>query len=220
MSYFHYGQQEIDYLTERDPKLGRMIAHFGKINREVRSNLFEQLISSIISQQISDKAAATIGERLYALCDGEMTAAALDRLSEEQIQGCGMSFRKASYLKGIAHAAHQGEIDFEKLPQMSDDEVIRALSSLRGVGRWTAEMLLIFALERPDVLSFDDLGIRRGIERLHGIERIGKKEFERFRKLYSPCGTVASFYLWKIAGTGLDQMSAEVKQSEVKQSDI
>ena len=108
--------------------------------------------------------------------------------------------RKAEYIQGIARAALDGVIDFAGLKDMPDDEVVRHLSALRGVGVWTAEMLLIFSLCRPDVVSWLDLGIRKGMMLLYGKKTLTPKQFATYRKRYSPYGSVASLYLWSLAG--------------------
>ena len=119
------------------------------------------------------------------------------------MRGCGLSGRKIEYLRGIADAALSGTIAFDTLAERSDSEVIAELVKLKGVGVWTAEMLLIFALGRPDVLSFKDLGIRRGIMMLNHLDSLTESEFEAYRKRYSPYGTLASLYLWRIKDGGL-----------------
>ena len=110
-----------------------------------------------------------------------------------------MTLKKAGYIKGIAEAAISGEVDFNKLHTLEDEEIIRKLSSLKGVGVWTAEMLLIFSLCRPDVVSYKDLAICRGMMNLYGLKELPKEKFERYRKRYSPYGSVASLYLWAIS---------------------
>lgn len=198
MKYFKYGDKEIRYLKEKDPTLGKAIDKIGMIQREVNTDIFSSLISSIISQQISTGAAITVKTRLIELI-GEIIPENIDRVDTESIQKCGMSMRKADYIKGIARAAISNTIDFENLHNLSDEEVTKELVSLKGVGEWTAEMLLIHSLERPDVLSYKDLAIRRGIMKLHQVDEISKKEFQRYKELYSPYGTVASIYLWEIS---------------------
>lgn len=110
-----------------------------------------------------------------------------------------MTLRKAEYIKGIASAALTGEVDFSKLHTLTDEEIIKKLSSLNGVGIWTAEMLLIFSLCRPDVVSYGDLAIRRGMMNLYGLKELPKEKFNRYRKKYSPYGSVASLYLWELS---------------------
>jgi 3-methyladenine DNA glycosylase/8-oxoguanine DNA glycosylase len=198
MHAFRYGETEITHLKKRDKKLGHAIDEIGIIERRVTPDLFEALVASIASQQISAKAAETVwarmGERLGAITPASVTAA-----TPEEIQQCGMSMKKAGYIKGIGDAVAEGSLDLAGLHDLPDGEVIARLSSLNGVGVWTAEMLLIFSMERPDVVSFGDLAIRRGMMQLYGIESISRSEFERYRKRYSPYGSVASLYLWELS---------------------
>ena len=198
MNYFKYGEEEIDYLKKKDEKLAIEIDKIGMVKRETNSDLFSALIESVIGQQISTKAAITVTNRFIELVD-KITPENIEKVELEIIQECGMSLRKASYIKGIGHAAIKEEIDFKNLHKLSDDEVIKELTLLKGIGEWTAEMILIHSLERPDILSYKDLGIRRGIMRLHGLEELSKKEFEIYKKRYCPYGTVASIYLWEIS---------------------
>lgn len=198
MHIFEYGQKEIDYLKKKDKKLGAAIERIGLIQREVTPDPFTALISSIVSQQISSKAAKTVWSRLVELV-GSMTPENIERESILDIKGCGMSIKKAEYIKGIANAAITGEVNFGTLHTLTDEEIIKKLSSLRGVGVWTAEMLLIFSLCRPNVVSYGDLAIRRGMMNLYGLEELPKDKFEVYRKRYSPYGSVASLYLWELS---------------------
>lgn len=199
MQLFQYGQTEIDYLTRRDRKLGRAIGRIGMIERPVTPDLFTALVHSIVAQQISRKAAVTVwGKLCERLLD--VTPHTVAGTDVSDIQKCGMSMRKASYIKGIGEAAIRGDVDLLELRQMSDQGVIEKLSTLHGIGVWTAEMLLIFSLARPDVVSWGDLAIRRGMMNLYGLKELSKRQFDRFRKKYSPCGSVASLYLWALSG--------------------
>lgn len=198
LNYFKYGEKEIAYLKERDRLLGAAIDKIGLIKREVTPDPFEALISSIISQQISTKAAITVENRLLDLVK-KISAESMAGLSLEDIQSCGMSMRKAQYIKGVVDAAISKEIDFQSLKDLDDEEVIKKLTSLYGVGVWTAEMILIFSLERRDVVSYGDLAIRRGMMNLYGLDSLSKKDFDKYRKLYSPYGSVASLYLWRLS---------------------
>lgn len=198
LNYFKYGEKEIAYLKERDRLLGAAIDKIGLIKREVTPDPFEALISSIISQQISTKAAITVENRLLDLVK-KISAESMAGLSLEDIQSCGMSMRKAQYIKGVVDAAISKEIDFQSLKDLDDEEVIKKLTSLYGVGVWTAEMILIFSLERRDVVSYGDLAIRRGMMNLYGLDSLSKKDFDKYRQLYSPYGSVASLYLWKLS---------------------
>ncbi len=214
MPIFDYGQKEINFLKRKDKKLGAVIDRIGIIQREITPDPFTALVSSVVSQQISKKAAETVWERLCILegitSEGitpegnspeknnlkTIRPESIAQLGMSEIKACGMSERKASYIKGIADAAISGTVDFKALHTLPDQEIITKLSSLYGVGVWTAEMLLIFSLNRPDVLSFKDLAICRGMMNLYGLKEVPKEKFERYRKRYSPYGSVASLYLW------------------------
>lgn len=198
MELFPYGQTEIEYLSKKDKKLGRAIGRTGLIEREVTPDLFTALVSSVLAQQISAKAADTVWARFVERL-GEVTPEAVAKADVETIQKCGMSLRKAGYIKGIGEAVLGGALPIDDLPKMPDDEVIARLSELRGVGVWTAEMLLIFSMRRPDVVSWGDLAIRRGMMRLYGHKELTRARFERYKKRYSPYGTVASLYLWELS---------------------
>ena len=198
MSIFPYGQTEMQYLCRKDKKLGEVIVRIGKIEREVTPDVFAALVSSIVSQQISNKAAATVWSRLNTRLGG-VTPQSVMAAPQEDIQACGMSVRKAGYIKGIAQAVHSGALPLAQFPLMADAEIIKSLSALHGVGVWTAEMLLLFSLLRPDILSWGDLALRRGMMDLYGHKTLNKTRFERYRKRYSPYGSVAALYLWELS---------------------
>jgi 3-methyladenine DNA glycosylase/8-oxoguanine DNA glycosylase len=195
--YYEYGEKELAYLRGKDKKLGAIIDRVGIIKREVNPDLFSSLVESIVSQQVSSKAADSICARLNELSG--MDATRLHNLSVEELHGCGMSLRKAGYIKNVAEAAVYKTIDFETLADKSDQEIIQILTALKGVGVWTAEMLLVFSLMRPNVVSYGDLAIRRGMMRLYGLKELPKERFERYAKRYAPYGSVASLYLWHIS---------------------
>lgn len=198
MHIFEYGQKEIDYLKSKDKKLGAAIDRIGMIKRRITPDPFTALISSVVGQQISSKAADTVWNRLSDLL-GSITPKNIAQTELNEIQRCGMSSRKAEYIKGIAEAALSGQVDFGALDTLTDEEIVKKLSALHGVGVWTAEMLLIFSLCRPDVVSYKDLAICRGMMNLYGLKELPKEKFERYRKRYSPYGSVASLYLWALS---------------------
>lgn len=198
MEVFRYGRREIEHLRKSDRKLGQAIERIGMIERRVIPDLFAALVNSVIAQQISAKAADTVWNRLLDRC-GDITPRAIAAVDAEQIRQCGLSLRKAGYIKGIGEAVTRGELDLSELSRLPDDEVIRRLSALPGIGAWTAEMLLIFSLQRPNVVSWGDLGIQRGMMRLYGTKKLDRAIFERYRKRYAPYGSVASLYLWRVA---------------------
>ncbi|MDR1394354.1 MAG: DNA-3-methyladenine glycosylase 2 family protein [Bifidobacteriaceae bacterium] len=197
--YFRCGPEAVAHLTARDPVLGRAIERIGPVRREVQPDLFESLVRSIIAQQISAKAARTVFDRLATLLP-DLTPQAVVQADVAAIQGCGMSLRKATYLSLAAEAVLSGTVDLVGLADLPDDAVRAALSSIKGIGLWTADMLMTFCLQRPDVISFHDLAIRRGMALLYHHRAVTPAIFERHRRRYSPHATLAALYLWEIAG--------------------
>jgi len=195
--YFEYGEAELNHLRKKDKKLGVAIDRIGILKRQINPDLFSALVESVVGQQISNKAASTVCQRLNELCG--MDSQRIYTLSIEEIQACGMSMRKAGYIKNIADSVVSGAIDFDTLPEKSDTEIIEALTTIKGVGVWTAEMLLIFSLMRPNVVSYGDLAIRRGMMNLYGLKELPKEKFQRYAKRYAPYGSVASLYLWHLS---------------------
>ena len=196
---FIYGDEEIEYLRKVDPALGEIIDKIGPIERRVTPDLFTALVNSIVGQQISSKAMDTVWRRFEERFP-QITPEALDRASIDEIQRCGMSMRKAGYIKGIAAKVVSKELDIEELYTLSDDEVIKKLTELHGVGIWTAEMIMIFCMQRPNIMSWGDLAIQRGLRMLYRHRKIDKKLFQKYKRRYTPYASVASLYLWEIAG--------------------
>jgi len=198
MAVFEYDQSALEYLGKKDKKLGAAINRIGLIERQVIPDLFAALVHSIVSQQISSRAAATVWGRIQDYF-GDINPANIASSSLEEIQQLGMSMRKAKYIKGVAEAALLGRLDLQELNDLPDEEVIKRLVTLPGVGVWTAEMMLIFSFQRPDVVSWGDYGIRKGMMRLYRLDELPREQFDKYRKRYSPFGSVASLYLWEIA---------------------
>jgi 3-methyladenine DNA glycosylase/8-oxoguanine DNA glycosylase len=198
MPIFEYGERELNHLQRRDKVLGSAILKIGMINRDVTPDLFTALVKSILGQQISSAAAKTVWGRLLTGI-GKLTPASVYETPLDTLRQYGMSARKADYIKGIAAAVLKNDLDLSGLHRMTDQEVIKHLTELKGIGVWTAEMLLIFGLQRPDVVSWGDQGIRRGMMKLYCLEDLDREQFEVYRERYSPYGTVASLYLWELA---------------------
>lgn len=203
--YFQYSEEETDYLKARDPVLGELIERIGPVRREVDPDLFSSVVHHIVGQQVSTKAQATIWARLQELL-GTVDAAHVLALSPDDLQSVGMTFRKVNYIREFARRVDTGEFNLAGVAELPDEEAIAALNALPGIGRWTAEMILLFCLQRPDVLAFDDLAIQRGLRMTYHHRRITRKLFEKYRRRYSPHGSVASLYLWAIAGGAIPGM--------------
>lgn len=201
VSLFHYGEKELNHLRQKDKKLGAAIDRIHveqMVQRFVEPDLFANLVRSIIAQQVSRKAADTVYGRFQGAF-GNITPENLLTKSIDDIQKLGVSARKAGYLFNTATMIATGELDLDGLRTMSDDQVVSSLSKLPGIGKWTAEMILIFSLGRMDVVSYGDLALLRGMCNLYGHDTITKDLFQKYRKRYSPYGTVASFYLWELS---------------------
>lgn len=195
MDFFPYGEKEVSHLKRKDAKLGRAIDRIGAIRRPVNGDIFSALVESIVGQQISNKAAATVCARLR-LMSGMRPEGLLD---PAEVRACGMSARKAGYISGLAGQVACGGIALGGLRLMGDGEVVAALTKIDGIGVWTAEMLLIFCLARPDVVSYGDLAIRRGMMNLYGHKEMTRERFAKYARRYSPYGSVASLYLWELS---------------------
>ncbi len=196
--YLQYGEKETAYLKARDPALGKAIDEIGHIQREVIPDIFMALINAIIGQQISTKAQRTIWLRFNDMFN-PVKPQTIASLSAETIQTCGLSMRKAQYIKEIAQNIVDGSLDTEELKEMPDEQLCARLSRIKGVGTWTAEMLMIFSLQRPDIMSWSDMAIHRGLRMLHRHREITPQLFAKYKRRYSPYGTVASLYIWRVS---------------------
>jgi len=203
--YFEYGIEEIEYLKGRDGPLGAAIDRIGHIYRAVDSDFFSSVVHHIIAQQISTRAQATIWQRLVDRV-GNVSADAICSLEQYDLQKLGMTFRKAEYIKDFAEKVKSKGFDIDALYSLPDAGVTKELSALKGIGVWTAEMIMTFCMQRPDVVSFGDLAIHRGMRMLYHHRNIDRKKFEKYARRYSPYGTVASLYLWAIAGGAISEM--------------
>lgn len=203
--YFIYGDEEIEYLKSKDKILGEVIEKIGHIERVTDTDLFSSVVHHIIGQQISTKAQETIWQRLKDEL-GEVNAENIYKTEVSRLQSLGMSFRKAEYIKDFADKVHSGNFNLQDISEMSDEEAIKALASLKGIGVWTAEMILLFCLQRPDIFSFDDLAIQRGLRMVYHHRKIDRKLFEKYRRRFSPYCSVASLYLWAVSGGAIPEM--------------
>lgn len=204
MPFFEYGDKEIEYLKRKDIVLGQAIERIGHIERPVIPDLFEALINSIVGQQISTKALETVWKRMCKKL-GKITPDNLAKKSENEIQECGVTMRKAQYIREAAIKIRDGELDINALVTLPDEEVCKILSGLKGIGAWTAEMLMIFSMQRPNIVSWNDLAIHRGMRMLYRHRKIDRKKFDRYRRRYAPYGSVASLYLWEVARGALGE---------------
>ena len=160
-------------------------------------DLFAEVVSSIISQQLSVKAADTIEARLYNLLSKkQLSPQNILNLDPEAMRACGISYAKIKYIQSAAHAALTKEVNFNNLTNLSDEDVVAELIKIHGVGKWTAEMLLIFSLQRPDIFSIGDLGLRTAVANLYSVERSDLPAIQSIAQSWAPYRSLASRYLW------------------------
>lgn len=206
ITYFSYGDTETDYLKRKDKKLGEIIDRIGHIDRAVDMDLFSSVIHHILGQQISTKAQQTLWIRMQDGL-GEVTADTLIDAGRDKIQSFGTTFVKTDYILNFAGRVKSGEFAIDAVERMSDEEAISALSSLKGIGVWTAEMILLFCLQRPNVLSYGDLAVLRGMRMVYRHRKIDRGLFEKYRKRLSPYCSVASLYFWAVAGGAIPELT-------------
>ena len=211
---FIYADTEIEYLKSKDKPLSYAINIIGHINRKVIPDLYMALINSIIAQQISAKAVDTIWNRLLLLAD-PFIPENIAKFSLDDIQKCGTTMKKANYIKDVSLNIINGKLDLNILKSLSDKEVCDTLVSIKGIGIWTAEMLMIFSMQRSNIFSYGDLAIHRGLRMLYGHKIITPKLFEKYRKRFSPYGSVASLYLWAIAGGAIPELREKSKNDSI-----
>lgn len=217
--YFSYGEAELAYLRQRDKRLGKVIDRIGHIDRTVDTDLFSSVVHHIIGQQISTKAQATIWQRMQDTL-GTVNAESVLSADIPALQSLGMTFRKAEYITDFAQKVHTGAFDLNAVEHMSDDEAIRALSSLKGIGVWTAEMILLFCMQRPDIFSYDDLAIQRGLRMVYHHRKIDRTLFEKYRRRFHPYCSVASLYLWAVSGGAIPEMKDYKPKNEKSSTEV
>ena len=203
---FEYGEVELEHLRKRDKRMREAVDRIGHIDRAVDADIFSAVVHHIAGQQISTKAQETIWQRMRDAM-GEVNAETILAAGVPRLQALGMTFRKAEYITDFAKRVRDGEFDPESVWDMTDGEATAALSALKGIGVWTAEMILLFCMQRPDVFSYGDLAIRRGLRMLYRHRDISRELFEKYRRRFSPYGSTASLYLWAISGGALPELS-------------
>lgn len=188
----------VAFLKRTDPKLAHVIADVGPCQLKPQGGSFAILARSILSQQISVAAARTIRRKLQLLLPNRrLTAAAILNLTEEELASAGVSNQKRGYLLDLASKVDTAEINFRRIARWPDNEVIDCLIQVKGIGRWTAQMFLLFGLGRSDVFAPDDLAIRNAMIKIYELESHDKTPMEDIASTWSPHRSVASWYLWR-----------------------
>lgn len=192
-------------LAASDPVMAALVERFGELSFETRrrgrprTDSYGTLVRGVVAQQVSAKAAAAIFDRVLALFGGTTPSPAeLLAIETERLREAGLSGRKVEYLRDLAAHVESGELELERLPTMSDEEVIAEITAVRGFGAWTAQVFLMFQLERPDVLPTADLGIRRAVQIAYGLEELPDHDtLTEIAEPWRPHRTLACIYLWE-----------------------
>jgi DNA-3-methyladenine glycosylase II len=187
------------HLRAADPVMGAMIDAVGPYTLRFERDRFGMLVRSIVSQQISTAAARAIRQRLYQLAGPNgLTADNLLRFSPDQLRAVGLSQQKSEYVKDLAFQVNQGTVDLRRIGRLTDEQVIKMLTQVKGIGRWTAQMFLIFCLGRPDVFPHEDLGVRTAIRDHYGLADLPNKVVSHeIAAPWRPYASVASWYCWR-----------------------
>jgi DNA-3-methyladenine glycosylase II len=191
-------RKAITHLKQADPVLAAIIDRVGAYRMNYDDPAFASLAEAIVYQQLNGKAAATIFKRLTDLTGLPLTPEGILKLSEEQMRAVGLSKQKLAYLRDLATKTAKGEIDFKRLPDLRDDDVIKELTKIKGIGVWTAHMFLMFSLRRPNILPTGDLGIQMAIRKHYRKRKLPKPaQMEKLAKCWEPYRSVACWYLWR-----------------------
>jgi DNA-3-methyladenine glycosylase II len=191
-------RKAVNHLRKSDPILRGIIERVGPCRMEFGPAEFSSLAESIVYQQLNGKAAATIFERFVTLAGEPLTPGGVLKLTDAQLRSVGLSKQKSSYLKDLSVKTQEGLLDFAALPGLNDDEVIKHLTQVKGIGVWTAQMFLMFTLKRPDVLPTGDYGVQAAIRKHYKKRKMPKPDvMEKIARPWAPYRSVACWYLWR-----------------------
>ena len=191
-------RKAINHLKKSDPVLAAIIEKIGPCRMQFGEPTFHSLAEAILYQQLNGKAAVTIFNRFTALAGDPLTPEGILKLTDTQMRGVGLSKQKTSYLRDLSEKTKAGLLEFERLPELSEQEVIDHLTQVKGVGVWTAHMFLIFALRRRNVLPTGDFGVQMAIKKNYNKRKLPKPaQMERIAKCWEPYRSVACWYLWR-----------------------
>jgi DNA-3-methyladenine glycosylase II len=191
-------RKAINHLKKSDPVLRAIIERVGPCRMEFGEPVFHSLAEAIVYQQLNGKAAVTIFNRFAALAGEPVTPEGILKLTPENMRAVGLSKQKSSYLFDMAERASRGELDFTRLPDLTDEEVIKHLTQVKGVGVWTAHMFLMFTLKRPNVLPTGDFGVQMAIKKHYGKRKLPKPlQMEKIARPWEPYRSIACWYLWR-----------------------
>lgn len=193
----------IQYLCSKDKRLAKVISMVGTITYKPYVDSYAFLVSQIIGQMLSNKVADVIYSRLLGLCNGEINPRSVSSLTDDEIKSIGTASAKVRYIRALTVAVESGEIEFNKFPSMTDKEVIKQLTAIHGIGQWSAKMYLIFVLNRPDVLPYEDVAFLQGYAWVYKTSDFSKVGIEKKSKKWKPYRSIAARYLYRALDMGL-----------------
>jgi DNA-3-methyladenine glycosylase II len=190
---------DAEKFLSKDKYIAPLIKKYGtcKYKKRPKKVYFKSLVSAIVGQQLSVKAAASIFKKLDTELDGEVLPEKILGKRDATLRKCGLSFSKINYIKDLAQKVRDGEVEIYKFDKLTDEKVRDELITVKGIGKWTTDMFLMFTLARPDIFPVEDLGIRNGIKRLIGSE-MSSDEMTDFAKRWEPYRSIASWYIWEL----------------------
>ena len=191
-------RKAVNHLKKCDPVLRAIIERVGPCRMEYGPAEFHSLAEAIVYQQLNGKAAVTIFNRFAALAGEPLTPEGILKLTDEQLRSVGLSKQKSAYLKDLAAKTAAGQLDFARLPELSDEEVIQHLTQVKGIGVWTAHMFLMFSLRRPNVLPTGDYGVQMAVKKHYKKRKLpNPKDMEKIARAWEPYRSVACWYMWR-----------------------
>lgn len=190
-----YGEKEMQYISDKHPVMQALVEHYGHLEQGKVEDVYTSLVLHIISQMLANSVSEVLIKRFIILV-GEINPENIICAGTEKIRGCGISRKKAEYILGLSDSVIKGSYNFSLLDSMSDDEAVKYLMQIKGVGRWTAEMIVEFTMGRLNIFCYEDVALQNGIMKAHGFKTLSKVRFERLKKMYSPYCSVASVYYY------------------------
>lgn len=202
----------VQYLCKKDKRLAKLIEMVGEIEYRTQPDCFARLVRSVINQMLSNKVAYVIGGRVANLCGGAITPENLLKLDRELLRRAGLSYSKADNILGIAKAASDGSLDFSNFPNMTDEEVLKELTRLRGIGTWSAKMYLIFTLDRKDILPYEDVAFLQTYTWLYKTNDLKPASIIKRCKKWKPYSSIAARYFYYALDMGLTKREFRLKK--------
>ena len=202
----------VQYLSDKDKRLAKVIGAIGDIECNIHAKPFEFIVGEIVGQMLSNKVADVITDRLYKLCNGKIEVDTIHNLSIDDLRGIGISKAKSQYILNFADAVECGQIDFNELKNMPDDKVMKTLMSVRGIGSWTSKMYLIFVLQRPDVLPYEDGAFMQAYKWLYKQKDVSKDGIIKKCKIWHPYSSIAARYLYRALDTGMTKQEFSINK--------